>query len=312
MSLLLSMLAASQPAGSGDYPLPSATEASPWSPTALCQIHDSYGEGAPGSGLVATIHPSVVDLGRPLGGYRWWMANTPYPGQQDAMENPCIYASNDRINWYPPAGLTNPIEPWPGAGWNADTDLVWDPDAGRLVCIWLYGDSAFAKWSTDGVHWSAKVTLTTVREDPWFRSPAIVRVGAGDWRLYQMSTTGGAGMLIYRAPSPLGPWSVWQVTTGGGSPDHADVLRYSDDLWLAIARATTGGGYTGRSADGIAWTWGGLWPSGGAVLPTPYRPTLTPSTKAGWIDVWYSGYSASLPGGCGTAYTRLPVSSFTS
>ena len=92
------------------YPLPDATEAHPYGATVLCNIHDTYGAPA-GATQAATIHPSVVDMGRKFNGYRWWMANTPYPGQSESHENPCIYGSNDRINWYVPAGVVNPIEP---------------------------------------------------------------------------------------------------------------------------------------------------------------------------------------------------------
>ena len=66
-----------------------------------------------GTGYI--IHPSVVDMGpQEWNGFRWWRLDTPYANQSGAEENPCIYGSNDRINWEVPAGLTNPIDPWPG------------------------------------------------------------------------------------------------------------------------------------------------------------------------------------------------------
>lgn len=66
-------------------------------------------------------HPSIVDsldvLGRPWHGYRYWMAFTPYPGNnpmRERFENPSIVASHDADNWVVPGGVENPIIPAPG------------------------------------------------------------------------------------------------------------------------------------------------------------------------------------------------------
>ena len=77
-----------------------------------------------GSGV--TVHPAVLNLGNVWNGYQYWLAITPYPKGNDDYENPSIYASNDGISWVVPAGLTNPIEPFPGGinNYNADPFFI--------------------------------------------------------------------------------------------------------------------------------------------------------------------------------------------
>lgn len=66
-------------------------------------------------------HPSVVYLDKPVSGYRWWMAETPFPPHyiepyQDRYELPCIHYSKDGITWL--SIPTNPIDDI------NDTDLI--------------------------------------------------------------------------------------------------------------------------------------------------------------------------------------------
>lgn len=67
-------------------------------------------------------HPSVIDsyhvLGRPWCGHRYWMAFTPYPGNDPRrfrLENPSIVASDDLEHWAVPKGVRNPLVGSPGA-----------------------------------------------------------------------------------------------------------------------------------------------------------------------------------------------------
>jgi len=92
-----------------------------------------------GSG--ATIHPSVVDMGTAWNGYRWWMADTPYAAADNQLENPALWASNNRTSWVVPAGVTNPLVAAPGqlVGFHSDTELVWDADASRLLLFYRLG-----------------------------------------------------------------------------------------------------------------------------------------------------------------------------
>lgn len=298
------------------WELPEATEVSPYSAQVICNIHDTYGEGAPGSGLVASIHPSVVDMGYEWNGYRWWMANTPWPNRVDSFENPCIYGSNDRINWYVPDGLTNPIEPWDGisGNYNSDVELIWDSDNQRFVCFWRWVGGSLsnvwirAKVSSDGINWSSTVNLF----EPSYTagSPTVVRHPDGvRWMMLFPSSSQDA----FVATDLLGPWTYLQ-SVPGLRVGHGAVIKYGAG-YLSCVRATDPVDsqpylYVDASPNGLSWDFATKLPDV-ETIGSAYRPTLQPSTKAGWIDVWSSvSNDATLPGKVGVVYTRLPLSEF--
>lgn len=108
-------------------------------PTYLCTL--TY----EGSGQV--VHPSIIDFWLEYGlsswgGYRFWMAITPYPNGDDAYENPSLLVSSDGLDWALPCGLQNPLDIKPGtrysdpAHYNSDPDLIFDPLHQCLVLYW--------------------------------------------------------------------------------------------------------------------------------------------------------------------------------
>ena len=64
----------------------------------------------------------------PWNGYRFWMAMTPYPYNNDGLEDPSILVSNDAQTWIVPEGLTNPLTPAPKPGHNCDVELVYNKE----------------------------------------------------------------------------------------------------------------------------------------------------------------------------------------
>lgn len=288
-----------------DYPLPPASEVAPYAATQLVAIPTYDGSGQ-------TIHPSVLDMGAKWHGYRWWLADTPYAGQAEALENPSVFASNDRINWVVPAGLANPLDdawdPGPPMEYNSDTELIYDPVSARMICFWRYvpGNEQGvlrAKTSTDGSTWSA-----TIDVGPVALSPSITRKPDGRWLRFEFLP--GAWL---EADDPLGPWTVVPGRPGpgtgvSGSPHHGAV-KWVGDRYVAIYTAS-GHPTLGKvmclaqSMDLTAWSEQVYLPGTGGVLTNPYRPTLLASTKPGWIDVWHS----AMDGGQWVAYTRVPLS----
>lgn len=302
----------------GFYPLPPATETPPYGPVALCTIATPDGQGQ-------TIHPSVVDMvaerGSPLGGFRWWMANTPWTDKQDVTENPIIVASNDRVTWVAPPGLSNPIEPWDeiAGNYNSDTELVWDPVEQHLVCLWRWVSTSLgvtemrAKTSADGVTWSPTALVLT----PSPISPGITRRPDGGWLMIHY-----LGWGVSRADSPLGPW----VPQAGGqrpagiadNPYHGSVDYIAGQYIALFSDATIPKGgpslmYVARSPDGYTWTPVTQIPGNGIIGDvggSVYRPILAASTSPGWVDVWCST-TAMVPGsshGQNVVYTRFPLS----
>ena len=279
-------------------PLPAAT--APFDSFVQC-VTPTYD----GSGQVT--HPSVVDMGGLWNGYRWWLADTPYPNGNDDYENPSIWGSNDRINWSVPSGLTNPIAPMPsGTGFNSDVDLVWDADGERLICYWREAASASptvidirAATSTDGIVWTHQGVIHTFSGEPW-RSPSVARVAANDWRMWAMDNN--AKSVMYSATDPLGTWGeVGNMTVGGRLLKgwHGD-FTYEDGVYYGIAGTTGRGPFIPYvSIDGLTWY------AGPEVFGDGYRSTMLPP-RDGFVEVWYSKQPAMRD-----YWTRIPASCWT-
>lgn len=240
-----------------------------------------------GSGI--TTHPSIVDMGRKWNGYRWWQANTPFAGDDVKLENPSVWGSNDRWHWEVPHGLTNPLRKAPsGNGYNSDTELAWDEDNQRMVCMYREvttetGTLMRAYTSTNGSSWVERPGALTTPTGG-MSSPAIWRVGPGDWRMWSFGT---AGPQMYSAPAVLGPWAhVSACTINGATAStmwHGDVIRYKDRWIGAYGRDGNRQCYLMTcSDDGITWTVDASTSANG----TAYRPTLVQSPEADHIDVW--------------------------
>lgn len=257
-----------------------------------------------------SIHPSVVDMvhltGSKLSGYRWWLADTPYPSYNDNLENPSIFASNDRINWVVPEGVTNPLALDPdgaGPGYNSDVELIWAPEASQLVVYWrdyvpgrtpqMYYRVAT---SPDGLAWTVPTEPLMSMVEPW-RSPTIARVAQGDWRMWAFGDELEIDMLT--APTVLGPWTRQGPCTLNGGPGtewHGDVI-YHEGVYYGMFgdQPET---YAMTSLDGMAWNVGPR-----IVELDCYRPTLAISPEVGYIDVWRSVYGPTR-----VWYTRHPIS----
>lgn len=258
----------------GDYPLPASG--------ALVTVPTYDGSGS-------STHPSAVDMGRRWNGYRWWFADTPYHNEDVSLENPSIFASNDRASWVVPAGVSNPIAPDPdsgGPGYNSDVELVWDPDESRLVCYWRdYIPSRSpvmllkVKTSPDGITWTDG-TETILGQPLETFSPTIYRAGVGDWRLWQFGY--GNPPKMWTAPASVGPWTLAATcNVGGVSNWHGDIIKH-EGRWIGTFSNKNYMRPMASTDDGVTWTVGAL------MEPASYRPTMLPSTEAGQIDVWTS------------------------
>lgn len=288
----MSILAVSARRRGGGYPLP---------PSGTVVTIPTYD----GSG--ASIHPSVVDMGLPWNGYRWWFADTPYPGSNDQYENPSIFASNDRANWVVPNGVSNPLAYAPAGGFNSDTDLVWDPDASRLVVYWREYSSTRnpqmylrTAYSNNGSTWTIPPADPDMAMTPPWQSPMVARVGQGQWRLWRYGDSNPPGM--WTGPTSLGPWTFAGTVTLTGAPPanvwHGDIIRHPSGQWIVTFSTKSVPYPAAVSDDGLTWHVGAQlgWPS--------YRPTMCVSTEAGMIDVWSSRAANYVN------YYRLPESTW--
>ncbi|MDO7388507.1 hypothetical protein Q5X51_16615, partial [Acinetobacter baumannii] len=95
----------------------------------------------------AFVHPCVIELYKPMRGFKYLMCITPYWGRNPFEENPTIYGSNDQVTWTMLTGFAQPIanppeidEPETGEhGYLSDNWWAYDPVNKELYCCYRKG-----------------------------------------------------------------------------------------------------------------------------------------------------------------------------
>lgn len=269
-----------------------------------------------GSGSV--VHPDVIDfdhiLGQPWNGWRYWMAVTPYLNGNDDVENPCILVSHDGQTWQVPAGLSNPVYPWPGgAQYNSDTDLTYDPGTDELVLVYRGGNlSPRVARSSDGIIWPETATpITFTGGGGEILSPSLVKLGPNSWAMYAVGGPLGSRTVRRWTSADTLTWTGPTETTGitgmAAEPWHLDVIRHDGTYYMLVDTYTPDFLYAAASTDGLAWTLN-TDPVISPLLPWDsqwiYRATLQPHESGDRFRVWYSALgNASWRVG----YTQIPL-----
>lgn len=232
------------------------------------------------------VHPSVVVPQSPnglFGGYRYWMAMTPFANSQDALENPSILCSNDGIEWNVPKGVANPlVKPLENGQFNADPNLVFNPYDGYLYLYWNAqgkniggnGINAIGRMikSKNGVSWSDPVEIKAIswsgKEVPiTFSGSGIEVLSDGSWIALLNRKSGGnayscgqANMTLFISSDGL-TWSELPSTYDNlaGSHWHISFRRFSDGFHFISSVTNNESGspynlglYYGYSPDGQA------------------------------------------------------------
>ena len=206
------------------------------------------------------VHPSVVYVPEGWGGWKYWMAYTPYPVINSDYENPCLAVSNDGENWTTPAGLSNPLAGKPTNGYNADTHLVMAPDYSKLYMIYrerVTGASAGNRVklmeSADGRKWTDPVTILTgtyaaqdyASPSFWF-DPTLSK-----WVMISHNLDGGATYPMQITQSLTadlyGGWAAPQAITianptGGRTFWHSAFNRLPDGRVIGLIQDIVNGG----------------------------------------------------------------------
>src|SRR5690625_4256142 len=78
-------------------------------------------------------HPDVLYFENGWGGYKYWMAYTPYPFSDDSLENTSITYSNDGVNWH-----TKIIQ-----------NTIYQPKTEELIVCLLYNDTCIVNNGND-------------------------------------------------------------------------------------------------------------------------------------------------------------------
>lgn len=243
-------------------------------------------------------HPSVVDAG-PGGwnGYRYWIAFTPYPS--NVREEPCVLASNDKVAWVEPAGITNPVAPTPAnADHNSDPQLLLLSNGTMQLYYRPYGGSVNEiiglRESTDGVNWTliaAQVIQIVTSPGNYILSPTVVQEDDDTLHMWTVNASAATnGQRIERRTSTdLG--RTWSAPTTCTIPAvtcaawHIDVQR-DGDRYPMIISSRDWSLYFWDSDDGLTFT-------GDDVNPTVPRSGTT-------IDKEGHYRTCFLPNGDGT------------
>jgi len=286
-----------------------------------------------------TIHPSVLYFpGSGWNGNKFWMGNTPYPYRQSAYENPSIFAGNDMTSptatWT--ASLSNPIQSRPAGAYYADTDIVYNDQTDEIWCYYIENAGGgiinlILQKSSDGLTWSDNQILKTwdlsiVSDNS--RSPAVVKRGTDDWRMWAETGRNHAAKdyrVEYYTSSDGENWSAPTLANDfpvGAKPWHLDVnyiperdeywmffSGYETDIYFAIADASdptmwdvyeTPAMTGSRPLDGTAFD---------KLL---YRPTFLYNIDGqGKIHLWYGAYGyPSSPQGVASAHTGYSVTTY--
>lgn len=211
------------------------------------------------------VHPSVLYFASGWNGHKYWMCLTPYPEGNEDYENPSILVSEDGTTWTVPNGLTNPIVAQPAGGYNADGEIVMTANGLTMWCLYkvsVGGEIDIrGKSSTDGVTWSAEVTIIdgTTNLD---LSPAVVWDGS-QFVMYSTDYTSGADAtsVFHRRTCATinGTWSAPSACTmdaaypAGEGAWHQDVIYEAGRFW-GLFNFTNKKDYLAYSDDGSAWT----------------------------------------------------------
>ncbi len=199
----------------------------------------------------APVHPAVLYFPDRWYGYKYWMAYTPYPGADSSYENPSIAASHDGETWV--ARGRQPLVDKPAGGYNADCHLFMSPDELTMYLVFRERITSIENnlkimQSSDGVSWSAPVTIltgSTASQD--FGSPSIWWNGTG-WTLISHNLDASSPWPIERRVSSTadiyGAWGVATTVTfapaSGRAWWHSFIVRLSSGQVVGLFQDNNG------------------------------------------------------------------------
>ena len=238
-----------------------------------------------GIGNGTNLHGCIRVSTERFGGYKYWLAYTPYPNADSQYENPCVMASNDFKTWVAPAA--NPVVAKPNSHpmhYNSDTSLCFSADGKTLYLIYRTATTNYSvliRSSTDGITWSAPITaLTAAAAAHDYASPSMTYNPALDrYELFSHNFISGSRPIertISSTNNPMGAWgtpaAITLPPTGARFWWHSD-FQIINGLHIGVAQepavnANDGNTVMVYSADGVNFT------RSTAKFPGSYRPSF--------------------------------------
>lgn len=229
-------------------------------------------------------HPSVLYFANGWNGYKYWMANTPYPigvgPYRDRWESVHIYCSNDGVYWEVPKGSSNPIDDLTN-GEIENQDFFSDPhlvfkdnklEVFYRICHknWSGTGNPQPNWilrktTTDGKTWTARETLIDLENGnspvgKMVRSHALYWDGTKYkmWYLYDRveGNSGGYCDIGYSESTDGITWTARQkwIPDLYINPWHMDLLHVNGVYHLLVFTRVGQRLLYYKSTDGINFT----------------------------------------------------------
>uniref|UniRef100_UPI003892AC1C hypothetical protein n=1 Tax=Acinetobacter baumannii TaxID=470 RepID=UPI003892AC1C len=166
------------------------------------------------------VHPFLCNFYKTFRGFKHLLLLTPYHNTDSIFENPCVYGSNDLLNFELLSDMPQPIyERYSGSyNYNSDNFGVYDHTTGEFCVCWRNGttQSGFDLWmskTSDGITWTERERLTPLSDELLLSPNILFNPLLNKWVMYSISNdviheSFAGNKFNYRLAENLhGPWS---------------------------------------------------------------------------------------------------------
>ena len=209
-------------------------------------------------------HPKVLYFENGFNGYKYWMVNTPYPGNDIFLENPSIIVSNDGINFTEPEGIKNPISGYPSEYrsdiYYSDPFMLFNKDHFELFYRKTKSvhDGKYIKngynylyytESADGINWTTPKLIVDNNFKERYMSPSVIKT----LRNYKIWYTNYDCKMKYMESTDLSSYTKpldVKIKNFNGGVWHSEI-QYHDGIYKMIFITRNNYLYYTESIDGV-------------------------------------------------------------